>query len=258
MYQVINKCVNVYFDAIRDMLCPPRCLECLAGLPHSRPPLLCSSCLTKIFPISSPLCICCGFPFIAGKDHLCGECLTNTFAFDLARAPFFHHGVAASLTVKLKFAGKLGTLASLATLARQSPLFSHIVKPDLIIPVPLHKKRLQERGFNQALLLAENCFPDWRDRFVVQSLLRWHPTVPQTSLKAQQRRKNLKGVFVLSMNASMVAGKTILLVDDVFTTGSTVSECSRVLKHAGAVRVEVFTMTRSVPSHYLPVQAMGQ
>jgi len=240
------------FDAICDLICPPRCLECKVHLYHSRPPLLCQDCLTTVFPISSPLCTCCGIPFISGEDHLCGECLTDSFSFDLARAPFFYHGVVASLTVKFKFSGQLGNLATLAAIIRQSPLFSRLSKPDMIIPVPLHKKRLQERGFNQALLLAKKCFPDWQDRLVTQGLLRRRPTVPQVSLSGQQRRRNLKGAFVSGINSSMVADKTILLVDDVFTTGSTVSECSRVLKHAGAARVEVFTIARSVNSSYLP------
>lgn len=153
----------------------------------------------------------------------------------------------ASLIVKFKFGGKLGNLASLAVLAGHSPLFSHLTEPDLIIPVPLHKRRLRERGFNQALLLAKRCFPDWQNRFAVYGLLRRYATVPQVSLSGEQRRRNLKGAFILGMDASMVAGKTILLVDDVFTTGSTVSECSQILKNAGAARVEVFTMTRSAP-----------
>jgi ComF family protein len=159
--------------------------------------------------------------------------------------------VASSLTVKFKFSGKLGSLITLAALARLSPSLSQLSEPDIIIPVPLHKKRLQERGFNQALLIARECFPAWRDRLIVTGLLRHRPTAPQVSLCGRQRRKNLKGAFVANIDSNMIEGKIILIVDDVFTTGSTASECSRVLKRAGAAWVEVFTITRSLPSGYL-------
>ncbi len=138
-------------------------------------------------------------------------------------------------------------LATMAALAAKSPVVSDFSTPDLIFPVPLHKSRLQRRGFNQALMLARSCFPGWRKRIVVDGLLRVRATVPQTSLDGAGRRKNLKGAFTLK-DPAMVGGKTVLLVDDVFTTGSTVRECSRVLRIGGAERIEVFTLARSLPS----------
>ncbi len=135
----------------------------------------------------------------------------------------------------------------MASLATQSAVFSTFSVPDLIFPVPLHKSRLRQRGFNQALLLAGSCFPRWRNSIVADGLLRVRATVPQTDLDGAGRRKNLKGAFALK-DPDMVRGKTVLLVDDVFTTGSTVRECSRVLQAGGAERVEIFTLARSLLS----------
>ena len=139
-------------------------------------------------------------------------------------------------------------LASLAALARASGGFRSLAIPDLILPVPLHPRRLRQRGFNQALLLARACFPEQQvliDPFLLQ---RHRATVAQTGLSGTLRRKNLFGAFSL-IQPDMVKNKKILLVDDVFTTGSTVQECSRILRRAGAGRIEIFTLARTTDHH---------
>jgi ComF family protein len=111
---------------------------------------------------------------------------------------------------------------------------------DLLLPVPLHPRRLRQRGFNQALLLAQN-FPDiplGRDL-----LVRQRPTLPQLKLNPRERQANVKGAFLVPSPAA-VAGQTVLLIDDVYTTGATVKECARALKQAGAARIEVLTVAR--------------
>ena len=118
-------------------------------------------------------------------------------------------------------------------------------EPDLILPVPLHLNRLRERGFNQALVIARGCFPQWNSKIETGLLLRLRSTSPQSLLAGKERRGNLKKVFSLA-DVSKVAGKRVLLVDDVFTTGSTVNECSKVLHSAGVARIEVFTLARSL------------
>jgi len=165
----------------------------------------------------------------------------------LARASFYYQQPLVSLILQWKFSHRMTGLATMASLATQSAVFPTFSVPDLIFPVPLHKSRLRRRGFNQALLLAGSCFHGWRNSIVADGLLRIRATVPQTSLDGAGRRKNLNGAFALK-DPDMVRGKTVLLVDDVFTTGSTVRECSRVLRAGGAERVEVFTLARSLPS----------
>ena len=111
---------------------------------------------------------------------------------------------------------------------------------DLLLPVPLHPRRLKARGFNQALLLAQG-FPDRPTGLEVLKRLRH--TVPQVGLNPKERRDNVKGAFGVSQPAA-VKGRKILLIDDLYTTGSTVRECARVLRRAGAARVEVLTVAR--------------
>lgn len=238
------------FESIKDLLFPPRCLSCDRPLDRYRLPLLCELCCSRFIPIVSPLCICCGLPFSSGRDgrdHLCGDCLSGEQPFALARAPLYYQQPLVSLILQWKFGHHMTGLATMAALATRSMVVSEFTAPDLIFPVPLHKSRLRQRGFNQALLLAGSCFPRWRNRIVADGLLRVRATVPQISLDGAGRRKNLKGAFALK-DSDMVRGKTVLLVDDVFTTGSTVCECSRILQAGGAGRVEVFTLARSLLS----------
>ena len=111
---------------------------------------------------------------------------------------------------------------------------------DLIVPVPLHPKRLKQRGFNQALLLAR-AFPEVP--LGREAVVRVRHTVPQVELKPKERRDNVKGAFAVP-DPALVKGKNVLLLDDVYTTGATVRECAKVLRRAGARRVDVLTVAR--------------
>lgn len=230
--------------ALKDLVFPPSCLGCERPLDSSRPPLLCSGCRAELAWIRSPRCSCCGLPFVVGADHLCGDCLAGHFAFDLCRSLWRYQPPVSALIRALKFKGQLTGIASLAQLAAESESLG-LGEPDLVVPVPLWRDRLRGRGFNQALVLARGCFPAWRERIRVQVLVRNRPTPPQSSLSGEQRRQNLRRAFSLA-NPSAVAGRRILLVDDVFTTGSTLNECSRALRAAGVARIEAFTLARSL------------
>ncbi len=230
---------------VQDVLFPARCLACETLLGRYRLPLLCSDCLSRLIPLSSPLCLCCGIPFAAGENHLCGNCLGGNPPFDLVRSAFSYQEPLVTLIHQVKFGRRLTGLSTLGVLVQNSCAVSSLSCPDLILPVPLHGRRLRQRGFNQSLLLARSCFPEWKGRIVAAGLRRLRNTLPQTDLSGKERRKNLKGAFCLNVSCE-VAGKTILLLDDVFTTGSTVVECSRILRKAGAARVEVFTPARAL------------
>jgi len=234
-----------FVAGIKDVLFPTRCLACDKPLGRYRLPLLCEECRGRLSPIVSPLCSCCGIPFPSGKDHLCGDCLSDRLPYDLIRAAFRYREPLVSLIGQLKFGRKLTGLATMADLLNNSIVISHLAIPDLILPVPLHKRRLRQRGFNQALLLAEKCFPLCNDKIIVDGLRRIRPTTPQTTLTGAQRRKNLTGAFSLR-DSGLVEGKSVLLIDDVVTTGSTVTECCRALRKGGAARVEVLTLARSL------------
>ena len=123
------------------------------------------------------------------------------------------------------------------------PCLSDIDQPDLIVPVPLHIKRLKKRGFNQALLLARIFFPEHHHLINFSVLQRKRNTSPQTGMDGKERRRNMKNAFVV-VDERSVLGKAVLLIDDVFTTGTTVNECARVLKRSGAKEVKVLTLAR--------------
>ena len=237
--------MSLFFEACKELLFPAYCLECERRLPCWKLPLFCSDCLAELSFINSPLCPVCGLPFECGKDHLCGKCLTKPYAFGRARAALLYRKPIITTISALKFTGQLAGVSSMASLAKNSPGCQDLSKPDLILPVPLHIKRLKARGFNQATTLAKACFPEMNHLINTSLLVRCRATFPQTKLNGKERRKNLSGAFTINQSAA-INNKSILLIDDVFTTGSTVDECAKVLRKAGAKRIEVFTLARAV------------
>jgi ComF family protein len=208
------------------LLFPARCLGCGEQLNVCHPPLFCQSCRTKIVPFPA----CC-----ASQDD---------FPFAI-HALFLYQEPISNLLVHLKFNGDLSGLSTLAALAREAGTERLLQEPDLILPVPLHLSRLRWRGFNQSLLLAKACFPSWQRKISLDLLQRHKPTLPQLGLSGAERRSNLLGAFSVR-NPSQLTGRRVLLVDDVFTTGSTLRECAEVVRQAGVAEIEAFTVARVV------------
>jgi ComF family protein len=147
---------------------------------------------------------------------------------------------------KFKFQGDTAAAASLSRLVelRQFDQISMSRGCDLIIPVPLHRSRLRARGMNQSLVLARLIFRSSAEKIRPYLLIRLKNTRSQTDLSGDERRKNLHGVFALNPEET-VAGRRILLVDDVFTTGTTVDECAKTMKKQGAAEILVWTLARA-------------
>ena len=158
---------------------------------------------------------------------------------------FHYREPVSSLLVQFKFDGKLSSLDTLAALAEQAGTTDLFKEPDLILPVPLHIQRLRNRGFNQSLLIARSCFPKWQRKIRTDLLQRHRSTIPQIRLSGRARRNNLKGAISIC-RPELIAGRNVLIVDDVFTTGSTLHECAKALAQAGAVKIEAFTLARAL------------
>jgi ComF family protein len=255
--------VKPLLAAIANALFPARCLGCgrffhrqaRAGGDGARAPAtggtladyFCPACSGGWTAVTSPLCSRCGMVFTsrAGPDHLCGRCLARPGAFTLARAAGVYDGTLRIAIHALKFKGHtrmadpLGRLL-FATYRR----YWKVGDIDLIAPIPLHRRRFRRRGFNQAFLLVK-AWPLAGEAVVVRDLLaRSRPTPPQTGLDRRQRRINIKNAFCVRRPGES-AGRRILLVDDVLTTGATAEACAAVLIRDGATRVDVLTLARA-------------
>ncbi|MDH3392618.1 MAG: ComF family protein [Desulfobulbaceae bacterium] len=235
--------LQTFLKNLSALCFPPRCLCCDESLAAPADLLFCPDCLDKINFIKEPFCHCCGraFPAAAGDNHLCGNCLTKPPFFTSARAIAHYQPPLADAIHAFKYSGRTYGLASFAQLVAQ--LTPPLAAPDTIIPVPLHPRKLRQRGFNQALLMARAFFPNDPAKIRTDLLTRPKWSEPQTALSGIERRRNLKGCFAVT-NPAQIAGKSVLLVDDVYTTGSTANECARTLKKAGAGEVHVLTLAR--------------
>jgi len=246
--------LNVRLGWVLDWLYPPRCRFCRERIFGQDEECFCLACRERIRVISHPLCPRCGRPFLdaAGDDHLCGACLMRAPYFLRARAWACYpreedqdHPLR-GVVQRFKYGRKVSLGKPLGqVMARSCSGFFLECPLDVIVPVPLHPKRLRWRGFNQAVVLGREVGRSWRvpmDPFV---LFRSRETPPQTQLSEEDRKKNVRGAFFVNPGRS-VEGKALLLVDDVYTSGATVNECSRTLVRAGAKEVFVLTLARTV------------
>lgn len=228
---------------IREFFFPPRCIICDEVLTlEERDEKLCAKCLAHIPFLEGEQCVQCGRT-IAHKA-VCERCALEDFPFSMGAAAF-SYGVMRKPIAYFKFQGyrydgaELGGLMA-EYLKKRFP--DWIEWTDVMAAVPLHPKKQKKRGFDQADLLCRRISAETGIAYMPDLLRRMVHTKPQSSLGAAQRRENLKGVFALAEGVC-VEGKHILLVDDIFTTGSTLRECSRTLLRAGAAEVRVFCLS---------------
>ena len=231
---------------LQHALLPPHCLLC--GQAGARGRDLCPACAGDL-QRNVTCCPRCALP-LAAPAPLCGECLQHEPPFSAAFAPFVYAHPLDLLVGKLKFARSLAAGRVLGDLwldaiGRQPP-----DRPALLVPVPLHRERLRERGYNQALELAKPLARALRIPFAADLLVRTQATPAQTNLDARTRRKNLRGAFEFRPDRldAGVLPDHVALVDDVMTTGATLRECARVLKRAGVARVDAWALARAPKS----------
>jgi len=212
-------------------------------------PFICSACYRKISFPAEPRCLNCSRPLFDEKEELCPECRKRKKYFDQSASMMFHDEVSKKILYDLKYHNKRDHARMLAFEAVQREGWRvRMWKIDVIIPVPLHKERRISRGFNQAQVLAKHLAeylgPETGDIAVDSGyLVRIRKTQAQKELSGEQRRANIRGAFTINDREAedKYAGKTVLLVDDIFTSGATLSECARVLKRHGVRYVYCLT-----------------
>jgi ComF family protein len=194
--------------------------------------------------VSPPLCPRCGRPYPPGNSsHYCADCLEGKPFYHQARAVFLYRGVLADAVQRFKYGGDIHLAEPLGRFWDLSEWKGK--RFDFLVPVPLHPSRLRERGFNQALLLGKVIAAKEGIKILSRTLRRVRRTRPQVELGLKERKENVWQAFAVR-DPSPIRGKSILLVDDVLTTGATVNECAKVLKKAGAEEVWVWTLARAV------------
>ena len=238
--------VKQFFTALLDVFLPPICHICHSFIPDADTLHICPACCELLPPISSPLCPACGIPFLGvGDDHRCGACLIHPPHFDTARSAFLYEAAIRDLIHSFKYHQQTHLRYPLALL--MLAVVTDIMRDhrlNLIIPVPLHRSRLRQRGFNQAVLLGRVLSHHLLIPMQFDTLARTRRTEPQVELSASERRQNVKGAFSVH-KPDKIVGRRILLIDDVMTTGSTMDECANELKKAGATTVIAATIART-------------
>ena len=222
-----------YLSALADLFYPERCVGC----ERRASDVLCRTCFDALPRVGSPVCGRCGLP-TAFATFVCEECKNVDFGFQSARAPLKYDGVGKQVVHALKYRGYKRVVGRLA-----APLMLQVVGEghfDAVVPVPLHSSRLRKRGFNQAELLARGVAEKMKAT-VSDTLEVVRGTRDQVELSAAQRRANVAGAYTAT---KPLRGK-ILLIDDVFTTGATMSACAGTMVRAGAKEVHALSLCRT-------------
>jgi competence protein ComFC len=229
------------------LLFPSFCRLCSRPLGRPGEKIVCRDCLDRLVPRRGPVCLCCGRFFEgAGEDHFCARCLDRPPAFSVHRSCGRYDGVLKDLILLFKYR-KYSVLSrplaayAAASLGADEALWQGA---DFLVPVPLHGKRKRERGFNQSELLARDLAGRMGLKVLERCLVKVRNVPPQTTLESAGREENVRGAYDVR-NAARVEGKTLVLVDDVFTTGSTLRECGRALRLAGAGDVRALTLAQA-------------
>ena len=235
--------ITMMVDKIRAkflaLLAPARCHWC--GAAPERAPA-CASCIGAL-PWNAIACRACALPLTsAGETSVCGDCLRDSPPQDRSWAAFRYEAPIMQAIVELKFRGRLapahvvGSLMAEQLARRAQPL------PDVLVPMPLHPRRLQRRGYNQAVELGRELARRLSVPLAARAARRVRATLEQTRLDGAARRRNVRGAFLV--DPRIVRGRHVALLDDVITTGATAAELARAARAAGARHIEVWAAAR--------------
>ncbi|TBW40469.1 ComF family protein [Siculibacillus lacustris] len=230
-----------------DLIVPPVCLACRR--PVARAHGLCGACWARLTPIERPYCERLGIPFgyDIGPGALSAEAIASPPVFDRARAAVIFDDVARDLVHGLKYHDRTEAAPLIGRMTARAGR-DLLIDAEVIVPLPLHRRRLWTRKFNQAALIALEVGRASGVAVDVGALIRIRATRPQVGLGEAERIANVRGAFrVPASHRAAIEGRRVVLVDDVLTTGATVSAATRALRRAGALRIDVLTFARVAP-----------
>jgi ComF family protein len=230
---MLNKFLNLLFPETCP-ICQNPCLN------HETAPI-CVDCWQSIRKYNGPLCKKCGTPLVSDVSIKCGECLKEEPAFEFARSFGLYDNPLRKGINLLKYHGKKRLSRPLSELLIKAGL----PEADIVLPVPLHHRRLRKREFNQSALISKYIAEEIKSKFIPDCLVKVRDTLPQVGLRYKARVKNIKGAFKVR-NSDLIKNRKIILVDDVVTTGATIRECSRTLKKAGAGKIYVVSLAHGM------------
>ncbi len=233
-----------------DVVFPPQCVHCRAvveradaenpsGFRH-----LCARCIAQLDWVQPPHCTTCGHPFygVVEGERMCPHCAGLEPTFREGRTAVLFKGPARALVIELKYHRGLHVLAGMAEIFRRAAHVVDWARGAVLVPVPLHARKLRERGYNQAQLLATALAQACGGSTRVETWLRRSvDTATQTAFDRRTRLANLKNAFALAPGAALNPAQHYILVDDVFTTGSTLNSCAHALRRGGGLNVDVVT-----------------
>ena len=229
---------------LAEVFFPRSCLHCGDAVECSDYQFLCSACSRELFFSKPPTCSTCGYPFLGmlAGPRVCPHCAELDPLFDQGKTLFLTKGPARSIIHVLKYQYGFYALEDVKAMIAKAPYYKNYFDGGILVPVPLHSTKERERGFNQSLMIARSLSEATAARDLQKLLVRTKYTQTQTQLSRATRHQNVKNAFALASDAVVIPNQTYILIDDVFTTGSTLNSCAAVLLEAGATQIKVATL----------------
>ncbi len=244
---ILQSCKNISHSAKTlgaHIIFPAYCTLCFE--PSDAQMSICNACFAELSFISEPYCTLCGNPFEYTQGEVCADCADAPPAYDSARALWEYDDACSKLITRFKYSDATHLAPYLSAMMLRL-LDENMRKADMIIPIPLHPKRLRQRKYNQSAMLAQSIARKLNMPYLYYYLIRQFYTPPQVTLNFSERQNNVKDVFaVRERHKAHVAQKHIILVDDVMTTGATIHSATKTLKDAGAERVDVILCAKRI------------
>jgi ComF family protein len=246
---VLSKYTKTLLKQAVDAVLPPRCI--ITGEVVPAPGMMTPKAWAGLDFIAEPHCMACGFPFdfAVEKSSLCGTCLAECPPFETARSALKYNDASRAVILGFKHGDQTHAVKAFMPWLKRAGA-NILPQADFLIPVPLHRRRLINRRYNQAAVITFALGKEAGIKVIPDMLVRTRHTPSQGHLKARERFQNVKRAFAFN-SRHQIKGKTIILIDDVYTTGATVTECTHALLKAGAEKVHVLTLARVVKAGFI-------